>query len=519
MKYNYEEVKLLLDMEIKSLNRIPTAKELEANDRFPKCSKGLDKFYKKIYNVGYADYYRDKGYCREGDILYKDKYYSIRNIDCTILVELIREFISIYNYFPKSYEFRSDNNLPSYTSCREILKKENKTLDDVANVLKVRRMTNNEGYEYWLNKLKDIIGNGNPLEYREFLKNKLPDARWYIENCDNLEVKTFNDFVRLELNMIPTTKMNKCDAIKLIKIMELEFDNPLMYDDFRCENTQKSINISTINRIWGTMNNMKKELGLEIIQEDMLSREKSKEDMLIDMQKLINELERLPLASEVDSCNYMNGCCCYHKYFGGINNVFIMLGYIPNKKSIALNMSNDEIISMYKEFIEETGFSPSSEYARTTYRLPSPSTVLRRFDCTWNEFITMLGYEPNKSMCNHTTSNDGTICLSVNEAIVHNYMLENNFKNIQKEILYRDILSNEKLQEESGLKRLDWTFEHDNKVYYVELFGMMGFQKYTERHNEKIRLITEDGKLDNFISIYPSDLRNLDKILKPKEEI
>ena len=79
---------------------------------------------------------------------------------------------------------------------------------------------------------------------------------------------------------------------------------------------------------------MKEDLGLEIIQEDMISKQKSKEDMLDDLQNFIDEIGRLPLSREIDENLNVNSCGSYYKYFGGINNAFITLGYIPNKNQL-----------------------------------------------------------------------------------------------------------------------------------------------------------------------------------------
>ena len=71
-------------------------------------------------------------------------------------------------------------------------------------------------------------------------------------------------------------------------------------------------------------------------------------------------------------------------------------------------MSNDDIKEIYKEFIEELEFTPSYDFCQSVYRLPSPKTVLRRFNCTWNEFIMSLGFTPNEQkLANISYAKDG----------------------------------------------------------------------------------------------------------------
>lgn len=428
---------------------------------------------------------------------------------------MIKNFTDINKRFPSHKEFIKENNLYSYTKICRILKHYNKNLDDVATELGYSRITRNEGYEYWIEKLREIAEETGELKYRDFQKYNLPTANWYINNCPNKDVKDFNDLLEKELNIRVNSKMSKETATKIILEMAKKHDRPLMYDDFRGTSKDR-VSISTINKYWGTMNKMKEELGLEIIQEDMISKSKTKEEMLDDMQRLINELGRLPLSKEIDTCNYSNNCTCYHRYFGEINNVFIQLGYIPNKKSISLHMSNEDIIAIYKEFIHDTGVTPSHAYAKDVYVLPSPTTVIRRFHCTWNDFISMLGYKPNDITYNKTYAKDGTYCASTGEAIIHNYLLTLNINDLEKETYYKDILDNETLQKEAGYKRLDWTFKYNDEKYYIEYFGMMGYSEYNKRHDLKINLIKRDNKLDNFIAIYPEDLNKIDRLIKEK---
>lgn len=492
---------------INEVGYIVPLKDLCNDKRFP-SQKGINNCYRRLFGETYFKHYLSLGY--------KEKEVPKPEIESyEYIVAMIKGFTDKNNRFPSHKEFTKENNLYYYGKVNKILKHHDKSLNDVATELGYSRITRNEGYEYWIEKLREVVKETGVLKYRDFQNYDLPTATWYIDNCPNQEVKSFNDLLEKELHIRVNSKMSKETATKIILEMANKYDRPLMYDDFRGTSKDR-VSMSTINKYWGTMNKMKLELGLEIVQEDMISKSKSKEEMLDDMQKLINELGRLPLSKEIDACKYTNNSASYHRYFGGINNVFVQLGYIPNKKSISLSMSNEDIINTYKEFIEETGVTPSHAYAKDIYHLPSPTTVIRRFNCKWNEFITMLGYEPNDVTYNKTYAKDGTYCSSTGEAIIHNYLLSLNIDNLEKETYYRDVLDNQELQEKAGLKRLDWTFEYNNETYYVEYFGMMGFKQYDKRHEFKIDLITKDGKINNFIALYPEDLSELDKLIKEK---
>lgn len=427
----------------------------------------------------------------------------------------IKCFIEENKRFPKVDEFKIENSLHPYTTTVETLKFYGDSLSMIGERFNCTRKNSDKGYDYWLKQLLSICKDKKrPLQHREFKEYKLPTVKWFLDNCPNPKVENFSDFISIELNMVKTTGMTKEDATKVILKMAKNKDI-LMYKDFK-ENSQECICITTINRLWGNMNNMKRELGLEILQEDMLSRHKSKEEMLIDLNNLVYSLGRIPRANDINKCESMLGIGTYNRYFGGIGEALRLIGFTPRKKSISINMTNDEMIKIYKKYIDDNGFVMSYEFAKTIYSLPSPRTVCRRLNCSWNEFVEMLGYKPNESFYSKSKGKDGIICASSSEAVVHNHLLTLPIMNLKKEVYYKDIISNEELKEKSGFKRLDWVFDYHNQTYYVEYFGMMDLYNYTQRHNEKIDIITKDGKVNNFIALYPKDLKNLEILFKNK---
>lgn len=474
-------------------------------------SKKQMKYYNfnmKIFKTGYIYLgYKDIHDIREKNNIIKKQKFKYNYFDIVMSYE---RFYNKYSKFPVNSDYKNKNNklVPKHHTVK-ILKEMGLDIDDL--FMKISNIDMSESdYEYkkTINLFKEVCKTKNKIVSVNDLQELIGhDLRWIMHK--NANINSYQDFYSM-LGFKKEQELTKDEVKEIIYHMSSKLNRPLMYNDFRQNETFDSVGISTINKYWGTMNIMKEDLGLEIVQEDMICRHKTNEEMLNDLQKLIDNLGRVPSTKDIDTCKYMNSVQSYYKAFGGINNALISLGYKPNKKCISLDLSNEEIIQIYKDFIEDSQLVPSYGYASQIYILPSTTTVLRRFNCTWNEFIKMLGYEPNDCRYNQTEAKDGTMCNSLSEAVVHNYLLTKNIKNLNKETLYRDILSNELLQEKAGYKRLDWTFEYEGKVYYVEYFGMMGVCDYNKRHDEKISLITQDGKLDNFIGIYPKDLNKLD---------
>jgi len=375
--------------------------------------------------------------------------------------------------------------------------------------------TENEYLEL-INKFKLVCEElGRPLGVADLIKNRwsLPTSKWYIKYCPDKNVNNYNDF----LNFLGfTNRYNKTKEFVVNFILNTykKLNRPLIIDDFININDDNSASISLIKKYWGTFNNMKKELGLEITQENMLDKQKSKEEMIDNIKEFINEFGRIPTYYEIDNNSNFASRSTYNKFFGGYNNVFLMLGYLPKKKCISLNLTNEEIIQIYKDFIDDLGNVPTYDYCRKVYELPAPRTIIRRFNCTWNEFIKMIGYEPNNKnkrgqIC---IAKDGTKCLSIAECLIHNYFLDNNFNIIAKEYYYKNLIEDRILKNFIGYKRFDWLLQYNNKFYIIEYFGFMGNYDYDKRHDLKLEFIKKANLQDNFIAVYLKDLNRLDEI-------
>lgn len=75
--------------------------------------------------------------------------------------------------------------------------------------------------------------------------------------------------------------------IDLIYKLQNQIKRPLLYDDFRGSGCYHPP-INAIKFYWGTINNMKKELGLEIIQESMIDRMITKDELDMTLKNICN---------------------------------------------------------------------------------------------------------------------------------------------------------------------------------------------------------------------------------------
>lgn len=73
--------------------------------------------------------------------------------------------------------------------------------------------------------------------------------------------------------------------------MQSKLDRPLEYKDFRNPNIDE-IGVTMIKKYWGSLNKMKQELELEIVQESMMDKQLSKEDFDKTVKSILNFLHK-----------------------------------------------------------------------------------------------------------------------------------------------------------------------------------------------------------------------------------
>ena len=147
-------------------------------------------------------------------------------------------------------------------------------------------------YDYYVKEfIRKSEELGKPITHSNLRKEPfcLPDARWYVKHCPDNSVTRWAEFVDWCGFIAKGKTPTKEKVINLIYKLQEELDRPLMYDDFRGSGCYH-VPIEIIREYWGTINKMKEELGLEIIQESMIDKHLSKEDfenMLLDIQNYV----------------------------------------------------------------------------------------------------------------------------------------------------------------------------------------------------------------------------------------
>lgn len=161
--------------------------------------------------------------------------------------------------------------------------------------------------------------------------------------------------------------------------MQSNLNRPLEYKDFK-NPSKNEIGISMILKYWGSLNKMKKELELEIIQESMMDKQLSKKDFDKIINKLIKFLSyenrnfittrEINENTDFPQYNTLDKIC--KKYYNVklvkyLNNFGIFFGC--QGRGLNYNFDDGEHISSYYEymfskFLKENGFIYNYNYFR-----------------------------------------------------------------------------------------------------------------------------------------------------------
>jgi hypothetical protein len=127
--------------------------------------------------------------------------------------------------------------------------------------------------------------------------------------------------------------------------MSEKLNRPLMYDDFKSPKFNE-VGIGTINIHWGTMNKMKEELGLEIIQESMIDKIESIDNMKNELNILCSEIlkrdnRRVITTKDINICEYTMNSSSYRKHLklegSSLREFLKSIGFELQEEGLGLN--------------------------------------------------------------------------------------------------------------------------------------------------------------------------------------
>ena len=165
-------------------------------------------------------------------------------------------------------------------------------------------------------------------------------------------------------------------------------------------------------------------------------------------------------------------------------------------KNYSKIMSDEEMLNGLRKLKEELGIVPSQKEVEVCDYCGSLKDYTDRFG-SFTEAIRKAGMTPRSKKKKLITPN-GNVALSGYE---YKFMLVLEKYNIlyKKEEYYKQYI-----KDFNKNYRFDFTFNINNKMVFVEIFGITGNKKYNEKIDEKIKLCKENNL--KLIELYPNDI-------------
>ena len=179
----------------------------------------------------------------------------------------------------------------------------------------VKRKFNVAEYNKYLEKFIKISQDINRVVSFAKLKSyNLPDGNWFVRNCPDKTVDCWGKFVAW-CGFYCKDSLTKDQVIKLVYKKANSINRPLVYDDFRGSGCY-DIPFSCIKKYFGTVNKMKAELGLEIIQLKTvaLSHDRFIENIDYIKSYIDNNNKDFITEEEIDSLNETYNYVCLNRH-------------------------------------------------------------------------------------------------------------------------------------------------------------------------------------------------------------
>ena len=373
-----------------------------------------------------------------------------------------------------------------------------------------------------INIIIDFCNKNNRLpKNKDFLNvgySKIPSIKAILQHWDSwdsvlLDIKTFHPdfanqvdeyfykfsneymyekFMQLykELDRIPSYEdINNCDYIPSYATYICKFDG---FKNF----------LIKYNLFDDVNDKNKKRYGQNYTDEDLLNK----------ITEYISINSKIPQCKDLDNDINMPCMRTYEDRFGsyitaldllGLKEEFLIVNPI-SKRYTEEDMENN-LIKLYKEI----GRTPTYEDLDECDYTANSGTYYHRYN-DLSEVLDLCNIPHNKNtkgirrhfgrfIKSYTTSK-GTVCLSKSEFIITCWLEDNNLEFI-KEVYYRDFLKGDTTR-----RKIDWIINYNNKLYFVEYFGLYFNKAYKKKADQKIEDCINGGI--DLISIFPQDMKN-----------
>ena len=296
------------------------------------------------------------------------------------LIKLYEQYIEKFNEVPVFSKCTLQNNMPQGRIINRILNENNVTYNDfLLQFEKVSHVrTESKDYDAYVKKFKNCCKKENrTLKGNELLNNSygLPSASWFVKYCPDNNVKTYNDFV-LWCNLSSNKTVYDKEYVSNVLIqLEKDLQRPIRGYDI----TKETVGFSMIvvKRIFGGLNNAKKELGLletPTIQPKPFEHYKCLLDNVLDQIKENDETKTIITWNDLENTSAN--------------------GQTISRKSIMSSFNNAGIDIF--QYIKSKGFDMNPSTMSFHYTFNDGERTVSSMEYDFSSFLRSLGYKYNK---------------------------------------------------------------------------------------------------------------------------
>ena len=294
------------------------------------------------------------------------------------------------------------------------------TKDNIYNFMKLNNICD-------LKILDDVSSCTATTQMNVEIKGKIFKMSWndILNSSESLSVDNIDDYI----DCVYSKKITKDEVVKIVLQMYEKKGSALLQDDFDGKTTENHVGIRLIEKYFGTLVNMQKELELPIPSD----------------LRILNDEEALL----------------------EIKNVCEKLYQIEKRKIVT-----------YNDFKKHGSYSDIRRYSEPCKKLKGLS---------FREYISSLGFELQKAGNGMNYKfDDGEVTTSLYEYDFSNFLRNNGFE--YGKTYFRNIYYKKLDCEYKGNMNCDYCIDFNGQLVYVELAGILGNKEHQEAYRKNTPL-------------------------------
>ena len=239
------------------------------------------------FTVRYSQYHKNTNrnngnyICSSTKLTVGNKRINTTDVTYEDLIILYQQYIDIYGEVPVFSKCDSKHNIPQGRIINRVIADKGITYNDFllqfGKVSHVR--TESKDYDIYVKRFKEISDKlGHVLRGNELTNNKygLPNQGWFIKNCPDKSVKTYDGFIQWCGYKSNKLEKDRDFVANTLIALEKKLQRPITRYDISLEKTGFSMIV--LNRMFGGLTKAKEELGLmKTITNPPISIEECKE--------------------------------------------------------------------------------------------------------------------------------------------------------------------------------------------------------------------------------------------------